>query len=149
MDPVVPTKESKEPITMTTSDEIIFHRRVRLLELAQELGNISAACRQLGVSRTRFYEWKKLAENYGIEALWPKDRRRPAQPNETPTHVIADLMALVVIEPTIGCRQFADRLTSSASRSPSRPCSGSWSTTDWAGAANESLEQPRSRCCPG
>ena len=96
---------------MTTSDEIIFHRRVRLLELAEELGNIAAACRQLGVSRTRFYEWKKLAENYGIEALWPKDRRRPAQPNETPTHVIADLMALVVIEPTIGCRQFADRLS--------------------------------------
>ena len=95
---------------MTTSDEIIFARRVRLLELAEELGNIAAACRQLGLSRTRFYEWKKLAENYGIEALWPKDRRRPAQPNETPTHVIADLMALVVIEPTIGCRQFADRL---------------------------------------
>jgi Integrase core domain len=42
--------------------------------------------------------------------LWPKDRRRPAQPNETPTHVVADLLALVVIEPTIGCRQYADRL---------------------------------------
>ena len=71
MDPVVPTKEPKESITMTTSDEIIFHRRVRLLELAEELGNIAAACRQLGVSRTRFYDWKKGAENYGIDALWP------------------------------------------------------------------------------
>ena len=95
---------------MTTSAEIIYHRRVRLLDLADDLGNISEACRTLGVSRTRYYEWKHTAELYGLEALWPKDRRRPAQPNETPTHVVADLMALVVIEPTIGCRQYADRL---------------------------------------
>ncbi len=95
---------------MTTSTDIIYQRRVRLLELADELGNVSAACRQIGVSRTRYYEWNKIAAESGIEALWPKDRRRPAQPNETPTHVVADLMALVIIEPTIGCRQYPDRL---------------------------------------
>ena len=95
---------------MTTSAEIIYHRRVRLLDLAEELGNISAACRQIGVSRTRYYEWKDIAELYGLEALWPKDRRRPAQPNETPTHVVADLLAVAVVEPTLGCRQLADRL---------------------------------------
>jgi hypothetical protein len=44
MDPVVPSKESKEPITMTTSAEIIYHRSVRLLELAEEIGNITKAC---------------------------------------------------------------------------------------------------------
>ncbi len=95
---------------MTTSAEIIYHRRVRLLELAAELDNVSEACRQIGVSRTRYYAWKQVAERYGLEALWPKDRRRPAQPNETPTHVVADLMAVVVVEPTLGCRQYADRL---------------------------------------
>ena len=95
---------------MTTSAEIIYHRRVRLLDLAVELGNVSAACRQLGISRTRYYEWKAIADQYGLEALWPKDRRRPAQANETPTHVVADLMAVVVVEPTLGCRQYADRL---------------------------------------
>ncbi|MEL7210640.1 MAG: DDE-type integrase/transposase/recombinase, partial [Actinomycetota bacterium] len=110
MDPVVPSTDPKEPITMTTSAEIIYHRRVRLLNLAEELGNISAACRQIGVSRTRYYEWKDTAEVYGLEALWPKDRRRPAQPNETPTHVVADLLAVAVVEPTLGCRQLADRL---------------------------------------
>jgi transposase InsO family protein len=95
---------------MTTSAEIIYQRRVRLLDLAQELGNISQACRQLGISRTRYYQWKHVAENYGIEALWPKDRRRPNQPNETPTLIVHDLMTILVIEPTIGCRQYADRL---------------------------------------
>ncbi len=95
---------------MTTSAEIIYQRRVRVLDLAKELGNISEACRQIGVSRTRYYEWNHLAENYGLDALWPKDRRRPNQPNETPTLIVHDLMTIVVIEPTIGCRQYADRL---------------------------------------
>ena len=93
-----------------TPTEIIYQRRVRVLELAVELGNVSEACRTIGVSRTKFYEWRHVAEQYGLEALMPKDRRRPQEPNETPTHVIADLMSLVVVEPTIGCRQYADRL---------------------------------------
>ena len=95
---------------MTTSGEINYQRRVRVLALAEELGNIAKACRQVGVSRTRFYEWKHLAEFYGIEALWPKDRRRPQHSNETPTQVVTDLLAIAAIEPTIGCRQIADRL---------------------------------------
>jgi transposase InsO family protein len=110
MDPVFFLQSTKDIITMTTPTEIIFARRVRLLELAAELGNISQACRQMGISRTRFYEWKKIAERYGVEALMPKDRRRPQHEHETPTHVVADLLSVAVIEPTLGCRQLADRL---------------------------------------
>jgi len=95
---------------MTTSNDIIFHRRVQLLELAEELGNVSEACRLMGISRTRFYVWRNTAEQHGLEALMPKGRRRPQLPNETPTHVVADLLAMAVVEPTIGCRQYADRL---------------------------------------
>lgn len=93
-----------------TPSKIIHHRRVRALELAAELGNVAEACRLLGVSRTSFYEWRRLAEQYGLDALTPKERRRPAEPNETPTHVVADLLTLAVVEPTLGCRQYADRL---------------------------------------
>ena len=93
-----------------TPTEIIYHRRVRLLELADELGNVAAACRQIGISRTRFYEWRAVVAAYGLEALMPKDRRRPQLPNATPTHVVEDLLTLAVIEPTLGCRQYADRL---------------------------------------
>ncbi|MEZ5282221.1 MAG: DDE-type integrase/transposase/recombinase [Acidimicrobiales bacterium] len=95
---------------MATPTDIIFARRVRLLELADEFGNVSEACRTMGISRTRYYQWKRIADAYGLEALMPKQRRRPQQPNETPTHVVADLLAVVVVEPTIGCRQLADRL---------------------------------------
>jgi transposase InsO family protein len=110
MDPVFLPQSTKDTITMTTPTEIIFARRVRLLELAAELGNISQACRQMGISRTRYYDWKEIAENYGLDALMPKGRRRPQHDHETPTHVVADLLTVAVIEPTLGCRQLADRL---------------------------------------
>jgi transposase InsO family protein len=93
-----------------THTEIIYQRRVALLALAQELGNVAAACRSFGISRTRYYEWKKLAERYGLEALMPKGRRTPQMPSATPTHVLERLLTLAVSEPTIGCRQYADRL---------------------------------------
>ena len=93
-----------------TPAEIIYQRRVRLLDLARETGNVAEPCRTFGVSRTRFYEWKALAERYGLEALMPKARRTPQLPNVTPTHVVAELLTLAVVEPTIGARQYADRL---------------------------------------
>jgi len=99
-----------EPITVTR-DEIIYQRRVRVLDHATETGNVSATCRVFGISRKTFYEWQQTAAAYGLEALMPKARRRPQLPNATPTHVVHELLALAVAEPTLGCRQLADRLT--------------------------------------
>jgi transposase InsO family protein len=93
-----------------TRDEIIYHRRVRVLEHAAQTGNVAETCRTFGVSRKTFYEWRNMAERYGLEALMPKARRRPQLPNATPTHVLHELLAIAVAEPTLGCRQLADRL---------------------------------------
>ncbi len=93
-----------------TPAEIIYQRRVALLALAKETGNVAEACRSFGVSRTRYYEWKNVADRYGLEALVPKARRSPQMPEATPTHVIEALLTLAVTQPTIGCRQYADRL---------------------------------------
>lgn len=93
-----------------TPAQVIHQRRLHVLALAAERSNVSEACRLAGVSRTRFYEWKHAADLYGPDALMPKDRRRPQQPNATPTHVVAELLTLAVLEPTLGCRQYADRL---------------------------------------
>jgi len=98
-----------EPITVTR-DQIIYQRRVRVLEHAAETGNVALTCRTFGISRTRFYEWQSIAERYGLEALMPKARRRPQLPNATPTHVLHELLALAVAQPTLGCRQLGDRL---------------------------------------
>lgn len=98
-----------ETITVTPAD-IIYHRRLAVLEHAQRCRNVSETCRTFGVSRTRYYEWKRLAERYGTEALRPKARRRPQLPNATPTHVVEQLLTLAVLEPTLGARRLADRL---------------------------------------
>ena len=98
-----------EPITVTR-DEIIYQRRVRVLEHAGETGNVAETCRTFGISRKTFYEWRRLADAYGLDALMPKARRRPQLPNATPTHVVHELLALAIAEPTLGCRQLADRL---------------------------------------
>jgi transposase InsO family protein/molybdenum-dependent DNA-binding transcriptional regulator ModE len=109
MDPVAPYQEDQEPITVTR-DEIIHHRRVRVLEHAGETGNIALTCRTFGISRKTFYEWQGVARRYGLEALMPKARRRPQLANATPTHVLHELLALAMAEPTLGCRQLGDRL---------------------------------------
>jgi Integrase core domain. len=109
MDPVVPCTDPEEPITVTPA-EIIYHRRVRVLEHAAQTGNVTATCETFGVSRNTFYGWRNVAALYGLEALMPKERRVPQMPNATPTWVVNELLTLAVTEPTIGCRQYADRL---------------------------------------
>ena len=71
-----------------TPAEIIYHRRVAVLDYAARVGNVAEACRVFGISRTRYYEWKALAERYGLDALMPKERRAPQMPEATPTHVV-------------------------------------------------------------
>ena len=100
---------AKELITVTPA-EIIYQRRVAVLAHTAKSGNVAETCRVFGISRTRYYEWKKVAESYGLDALMPKGRRRPQMPEATPTHVVERLLTLAVVEPTIGCRQYADRL---------------------------------------
>lgn len=92
-----------------TPATIIYHRRVRVLETAREAG-VTGACRTFGVSRTSYYRWKERVDRYGLDALWPKDRRRPSQPNETPTWIVEIILAEAVVRPTLGCRQLTDTL---------------------------------------
>jgi transposase InsO family protein len=99
----------KEPITVTPA-EIIYQRRLAVLDQAERTGNVSEACRTFKVSRKSYYEWKHVADRYGLEALMPKSRRKPQMPEATPTHVVEALLTLAVLQPTIGCRQYADRL---------------------------------------
>ena len=93
-----------------TPAEIIYQRRIAVLEHAQRTGNVAETCRVFSISRTRYYQWKNVADRYGLDALMPKARRAPQMPDATPTHVIQALLTLAVVEPTIGCRQYADRL---------------------------------------
>ena len=109
VDSVVPSTEPKEPTTVT-SDQIVYQQRVRALDHARTSGNVAQTCRTFGISRKTFYKWRNTAAKYGLAALMPKSKRPPAMPNATPTHVLELLLTLAITTPTLGCRQYADRL---------------------------------------
>jgi hypothetical protein len=48
-----------------THEDIVYDRRVRLIEHAAKINNVAEACRVFGVSRKSYYEWLKKAEVYG------------------------------------------------------------------------------------
>jgi hypothetical protein len=47
----------------------LAQQRLSVLELAKELGNVAEACRQRGLDRTSFYEWKRRFQTQGFEGL--------------------------------------------------------------------------------
>jgi transposase InsO family protein len=44
-------------------------RKLRVLNYAKDIGNISKACRYFGISRETFYLWKRAYERFGEKAL--------------------------------------------------------------------------------
>ena len=59
-----------------TNNPIIKHK-AGLLNLAEELGNVSKACKVMGVSRDTFYRYQELVEEDGLDSLIDKSRRSP------------------------------------------------------------------------
>ena len=49
---------------MLHSNNPIIKHKVGLLNLAEELGNVSQACRIMGLSRDTFYRYKEAVENW-------------------------------------------------------------------------------------
>ena len=68
---------------MLQCNEKIIKNKVGLLNLAEELGNVSRACKVMGFSRDTFYRYKSAVEEGGVEALFDKSRRQPNVKNRT------------------------------------------------------------------
>jgi len=85
-----------------THEDIVYDRRVRVINYAAEIDNVAEACRVFGVSRQTYYKWLKRAEQYGLSALLPKDRRAPHQPNAMSSEEVSVILAEAVARPTLG-----------------------------------------------
>ena len=62
---------------MLQSNERIVKHKVGLLNLAEELSNVSKACKIMGLSRDTFYRYKAAVDEGGVDALIDKNRRKP------------------------------------------------------------------------
>ena len=78
---------------MSTREKLI-KARLGMLALAEELQNITLACRRAGISRSHFYEIKDAFERYGAEGLAPRARRSPRMPNQTPPELEAKILEM-------------------------------------------------------
>ena len=47
-----------------THDDVLYRYRLPLFALAEELGNVRAACRILGVHPSTYYRWRKLVRRW-------------------------------------------------------------------------------------
>ena len=70
------------------------HRRLCVLELADTLGNVSAACRQYHISRTEFYRWKRRYQEWGLAGLKDRPPIPKTHPQTISPAVVAQILAL-------------------------------------------------------
>ncbi len=86
---------------LDTNDKVIKHK-VGLLNLAEELGNVSKACQIMGLSRDTFYRYKAAVEDGGIESLIEANRRKPNPKNRINPVIEEAVVAYALEQPAHG-----------------------------------------------
>lgn len=95
---------------MLHNNEKVIKHKVGLLNLAEELGNVSKACKVMGLSRDTFYRYKTAVEEGGVEALIDKSRRQPNYHNRVDTSVEEAVIAYAVEFPAHGQHRASNEL---------------------------------------
>ena len=94
---------------MTQSQHLI-ERKLNILELGETLGNISEACRKLGVSRQHYYDIKSAIEEEGLEGLIEKSKKAPRLRNRVAPEIEQKVLDHSLEFPTKGQRRVANEL---------------------------------------
>jgi hypothetical protein len=95
--------------TMTQQQNII-KRKLNMLDFSEQLGNISEACRRLGVSRQHYYDIKAALHEEGINDLLEKSRNKPRIGNRVSGTIEERVMSYCLEYPTHGQARVANEL---------------------------------------
>jgi transposase InsO family protein len=87
---------------MLETNQTIIKHKLGLLNLAEELGNVSKACKIMGLSRDTFYRYKDAVDTGGVEALFDKTRRKPNIKNRVDEEIEDAVVAYAIEQPAHG-----------------------------------------------
>lgn len=99
---------------MTTSSIVAkkaARRKLNLLQLANELGNVSKACKIVGYSREQFYEIRRNFQVYGADGLLDKlPGARTPHPNRVSPEIEKSILDYSIEHPSFGSLRVAQEL---------------------------------------
>src|SRR5437870_2516185 len=64
----------------------------------------------MGVHHSTYYRWAEKVERWGLEALRPRERRRPRMPNELGPHLEQRIVAFSLAQPGLGPKRISAEL---------------------------------------
>jgi transposase InsO family protein len=94
-----------------TLEDRVHVTRLHVLQRAKDLGNVSAACREAGISRSLYYRWRKRFELYGRDGLHPRrTAKRPGRRSQLDTTKERRIVAMALAWPTWGPKRLSLQL---------------------------------------
>lgn len=85
-----------------TNAEKVIKNKMGLIILAEQLGNVSQACRIIGYSCDSFSRFKELYDEQGAEGLRELSRRKPNPKNRVDPVIEAAVLAIALENPALG-----------------------------------------------
>ncbi|GAB4009962.1 MAG: hypothetical protein Fur0010_01620 [Bdellovibrio sp.] len=93
-----------------TEEQYLISRKLNVLDFADQMRNISEACRRLGVSRQHYYDIKNTLAEEGVEGLMEKTRKVARIRNRLAPEIEQAILDYSLQEPTHGQKRVANEL---------------------------------------
>jgi hypothetical protein len=95
------------------SESKLIKSKLGLLQLAEQLGNVSTACKYLGYSRDTFYRYKELFEQGGESGLKELSRKKPNIKNRIAADIEERVVSFAIENPAFGQTRASNELRKS------------------------------------